>query len=227
MKCVSKIFTAAIALFLFSASAMGQTTQPSDPSMPTTRATLEVIEHLQKNLHGINSVDSEFTEEKKLAMLDHTLHIKGRVGLAKPDRLIWVVEEPVKYAVRIEGEEVQQWDEDTNHVETIHLGGDPTFKAVSEQIQAWFLGNYKLLGDSYDLYVTQEQPLSLAFLPKGQTAVTKLIKRIDITFNAEETYIDTMVISEAGGDLTSIRFVNAQVNQRVKPENWEMPPHEH
>ena len=51
-------------------------------------------------------------------------------------------------------------------VDVIHLGGDPTFKAISEQIQAWFLGDYKALGDSYDVYLTQPQPVSLAFIPQ-------------------------------------------------------------
>ncbi|HEY1921500.1 MAG TPA: outer membrane lipoprotein carrier protein LolA, partial [Tepidisphaeraceae bacterium] len=182
------------AFFILShARLSAQATQPSpDASLPTTRATLEVVQHLQKQLHGINTVDSDFVETKKLAMLNHTLVIKGHVGLAKPDRLIWIVRQPVRYAVRIEGDEVQQWDEDTNKVETIHLGGDPTFRAISQQIQAWFLGDYKLLGDNYDLYVTQQQPLSLAFMPHGDSAVTKLIKRIDLTFIADETYIDTM-----------------------------------
>ena len=228
MNFVFKIFAASFALlFIGSAWADGPSTQPADSlPPPTTRATLEVVEHLQKQLHGIDTVDADFVEQKKLAMMNHILTIRGHLGLAKPDRLIWIVRKPVRYAVRIEGDEVQQWDEDTNRVDVIHLGGDPTFKAVSEQIQAWFQGNYKSLEDSYDLFVTQEQPLSLAFIPKGQSAVTKLINRIDLTFNADETYIDTMNISEAGGDLTSIHFINTRVNEPVKAGTWEMPPNE-
>jgi len=222
------IFVAGCFLLLAqNARADAPTTQPSDsPPMPTTRASIEDIQHLQNQLHGITTVDSDFVEKKDLAMLNHTLTIRGHLGLAKPDRLIWIVRQPVKYAVRIEGDEVQQWDEDTNHVETIHLGGDPTFKAVSEQIQAWFLGNYKALGDSYDLYLTQAQPVSLAFIPKGDSAVTKILKRIDLIFNPEETYIDTMIIREAGGDTTSIKFINVRVNQPIDTQIWEMPPHE-
>jgi len=224
-----RILLAGLTLFLAPAARADiPTTQPSDsPPAPTTRASIEVIAHLQKQLHGINTVDADFIEQKNLAMLNHTLTIRGHLGLAKPDRLIWIVRQPVKYAVRIEGDEVRQWDEDTNHVQVIHLGGDPTFKAVSEQIQAWFLGDYKALGESYDLYLTQEQPVSLAFMPKGNSAVTKILKRIDLTFDAPETYIDTMVVREAGGDTTTIKFINVHVNQPINDETWEMPPHDH
>lgn len=228
MKSALRIFAAGVVIFVTGiAAADGPDTQPADaPAVPTTRASMDVISHIQKQLHGITSVESDFVEEKNLAMLNHTLRISGHIGLAKPDRLIWIVREPVKYAVRIEGEEVEQWDEDTNHVDVIHLGGDPTFKAVSEQIQAWFLGNYKVLGDSYDVYLTQQQPVSLAFIPNGQSMVSKLIKRIDLTFNPDETYIDTMVLRETGGDVTTIHFINTRVNQPVSEGTWEMPPNE-
>jgi outer membrane lipoprotein-sorting protein len=228
MSGILRILAAGFALVLAgTVFADGPGTQPSDdPAAPTTRASMEVITHLQKQLHGITSVESDFVEEKNLAMLNHTLTIRGHIGLEKPDRLIWIVQQPVRYAVRIEGDEVRQWDEDTNHVDVLHLGGDPTFKAVSEQIQAWFLGNYKVLGDSYDVYLTQPQPVSLAFIPSGQSMVSKLVKRIDLTFNPQETYIDTMVIRETGGDVTTIHFINTRVNQPIAEGTWEMPPNE-
>ena len=228
MKFAFGIFAAAVvALAVGIAAADGPATQKVRvPALPTTRASMDVIAHIQKQLHGITSVEADFVEQKTLSMLNHTLTIRGHLGLAKPNRLIWIVREPVKYAIRIEGDEVQQWDEDTNRVDVIHLGGDPTFKAVSEQIQAWFLGNYRVLGDSYDVYLTGQQPVSLAFMPNGQTMVSKLIKRIDLTFNGGETYIDTMVLWETGGDVTTIHFINSRVNQPINEGTWEMPPNE-
>lgn len=209
---------------VLAAGGFGEADAPS--TQPSTRASMAVINHLQSQLRGIATVESDFVEEKNLAMLNHTLKIEGHIALEKPDRLIWIVDKPVRYAVRIVGDEVRQWDEDTNRVDVIHLGGDPAFKAISQQIQAWFLGNYKELGDSYDVYLDRDQPLSLTFVPRGDSMVTKLLSGVDLTFNTEETYIDTMVVREAGGDTTTIRFVNSRVNQPIKRETWEMPPNE-
>jgi len=214
---------------MLSAFAGAQTTQPDNPSTQPAgqvRASMKIIEGVQQHLKGIASVETDFVEEKKLAMLDHTLTIDGHMALQKPDRLIWIVRDPVKYAVRIVGDEVSQWDEDTDHVQTVHLGGDPTFKAITQQMQAWFLGNYKALGDSYDVYVNAQQPLSLGFVPNSATMVSKLISRIDLTFSPDENYIDTMVISETGGDVTTLKFSGARINQPISDQIWEMPPHE-
>ena len=208
-------------------AARGQTTRAdNDSNAPATRASLDVIQGVQIHLKFITSVQADFVEKKNLAMLDHTLTISGHMALEKPDRMIWVVSRPVGYAIRIRGDEVSQWDEDTNRVDVIHLGGDPTFKAVSEQMQAWFLGNYKVLGDSYEVFVVAEHPLSLRFVPKGDTMVAKLLKQVDLTFSADENYIDGMVVRETGGDTTTLNFANARINQPVDKTTWEMPPHD-
>jgi outer membrane lipoprotein carrier protein len=205
-------------IILLCAMANAQTTQPA------TRASIETIERVQHQLKDVTSVETDFVEKKNLAMLNHTLTIRGHLALQKPDRLIWIVNEPVRYAVRIIGDEVRQWDEDTNHVEVIHIGGDPTFKAISQQMQAWFLGNYKELGDSYDVLLLSNDPLSLSFVPKSSQMVAKIITSVDLKFDRDITYIDTMVIRETGGDTTEIHFVNPKVNQSIAQSVWEMPP---
>jgi outer membrane lipoprotein-sorting protein len=225
MKSFQVLFVAIIVMCAGS-FARGQTTKSDESTGPATRASMDVIEHVQHQLKDVSSVEADFVEKKNLAMLKHTLTIKGHLALQKPDRLIWIVREPVKYAVRIVGDEVRQWDEDTNHVEVIHLGGDPTFKAISQQMQAWFLGNYKDLGDSYEVLLLSREPLSLSFVPKASQMVAKIITSVDLTFNKDVVYIDTMVVRETGGDTTTIRFLNPKVNQAIAGEAWEMPPKE-
>ncbi|MGA2441847.1 MAG: outer membrane lipoprotein carrier protein LolA [Tepidisphaeraceae bacterium] len=228
MKTIGSILVMSAAFWLAQPSvARGQTTRADSGSNgPATRASLDLLEGVQNHLRSITSVQTDFVEKKNLAMLDHTLTISGHMAMEKPDRLIWVVRLPVQYAIRIRGDEVSQWDEDTNHVDVIHLGGDPTFKAVSEQMQAWFLGNYKVLGDSYEVFVVAEHPLSLRFVPKGDTMVAKLLKEVDVTFSADEDYIDGMVVRETGGDTTTLNFTNARLNQPVEKATWEMPPND-
>ena len=207
--------------FCAAVAAHGQTTQPA------TRASMDDIQRVQRQLKDVASIEGDFVEKKNLAMLNHTLTIKGHLAIQKPDKLIWIVNEPVKYAVRIVGDEVRQWDEDTNHVDVIHLGGDPTFKAISQQMQAWFLGNYAALGDDYDVMLLSKEPLALSFVPKSTTAVSKIISSVDMKFNQDLTYIDTMTVREAGGDTTAIQFISPRMNQPIADVVWEMPPNEH
>jgi hypothetical protein len=108
----------------------------------------------------------------------------------------------------------------------IHLGGDPTFKAITEQMQAWFLGNYEALAKNYTVDVLSENPLSLRFAPFGDSMAAKIMRQIQLTFASDERYIDKMVVTEAGGDTTALEFIGTQLNQPIKNEIWRMPPNE-
>jgi outer membrane lipoprotein carrier protein len=214
--------TILICLFVRAAHADAPATQPA----PTTRASEELLTHLQSQLKTVETVQADFVQEKTLSVLNHTLTIKGHFALQKPNQLVWIVREPVKYAVCIDGDEIRQWDEDTNQVQVIHLGGDPTFQAVTQQLQAWFMGDYKVLAESYDVEAQGDNPLRLGFVPKPGTMVAKVLQRVDLTFGQDDLYIDKMVVQEAGGDLTVLQFNNTKLNQPIPKETWEIPPHE-
>jgi outer membrane lipoprotein-sorting protein len=215
-------------LLLFGLILRAQTTQPSSQTAPSaaSRPSAEMMDQLQNDLHSVNTVEADFVEEKRLALLDHTITIRGHFAVQKPDRLVWIVHEPVKYAVSIQGETVRQWDEDTNRVQVIHLGSDPTFKAVSEQLSAWFMGNYKILTDTYDVSVAREKPLSLVFTPKPDSMGAKFLQRVTVSFADDDRYINDMVIVESGGSVTTLKYLNTQINKPIADDTWEIPPHD-
>ena len=130
----------------------------------------------------------------------------------------------MRYAIRVFGDEVRQWDEDTNKVNVIHVGNDPTFKAISEQLQSWFTGNYKELEGSYDVYLVAEKPLTLRFGPKPGAMMAKVLSWIQVTFGPDEKNIDRMRVRESGGDVTDMVFTNTRLNQPVPKTTWEIPP---
>jgi len=206
-------------------AALAYAQSPIATSAPTTRASDEVLSRIQRQLASVKTVQSDFIQEKKLTVFNRTMTIRGQLALQRPTRLLWTVSDPVKYAIRVEGDEVCQWDEDTNRVQVIHIGGDPTFRAIFEQFQAWFMGNYSSVSQSYDVVVQSDRPpVSLSFTPKPGSAMAKIVQGVDLTFGSEESYISTLVVHEAGGDTTNIRFLNTQLNQPIKDEAWEIPP---
>ncbi len=196
-------------------------TQPAVDLKPAPR---DLLAHLQKQLSTVDTMEADFIQQKHLSMLKHTLTIKGRFAMAKPNKVIWIVNEPNKYAIRVNGDEITQWDEDTNKVQVLHVGGDPTFQAITQQIQAWFLGDYKVLEKSYDVLLLNDQPLSLRFVPQPGGMVSKLVKNIEITFGKDEMQIDTMVVNETSGDSTTLKYSNVRLNQPIQKETWEIPP---
>ena len=204
---------------------MAQSPPPAtQPAGQPPRAPLELITHVQQQLRNVETVQADFTQEKNLTMMKHKLVIRGNFALQKPDKVMWNVREPVKYAIRVMGDQVTQWDEDTNKVQTINVGNDPTFKAISQQLQSWFMGNYKELENSYDVYLVSQKPLTFRFGPKAGSVMSKVLSWIEVTFGPEERNIDRMQVREASGDVTTMVFSNTRLNQPVPPKTWEIPP---
>lgn len=202
-------------------------------TQPLSPADAQLLAHLESQMQKVQSVQSDFVETKILAMIQHKLIIRGHLALARPDRLIWIADTPEKYALRLEGDEVTQWDADTNQVSTMHLNNDPTFQAVSQQLRSWFLGNYQALHGDYSVRVASRRPVTLEFTPNSDSMVAKLIARIDVSFQADTRYIDSMTLQEASqpgdtapGDTTTIQYIHAKINEPVPDATWEIPPHD-
>ena len=215
------LFLALAATALTGAQSAPPATQPA--AQPP-RAPLELITHVQQQLRNVETVQADFTQEKNLTMMKHKLVIRGNFALQKPDKVMWNVRGPVKYAIKVMGDQVTQWDEDTNKVQTINVGNDPTFKAISQQLQSWFMGNYKDLENSYDVFLISQKPLTFRFGPKSGSVMSKVLSWIEVTFGPEEKNIDRMQVREASGDVTAMVFSNTRLNQPVPAKTWEIPP---
>jgi outer membrane lipoprotein-sorting protein len=204
------------------------TTSPATSPAPTqlsAQETLQVLKTIQQKLGNVQSLQANFTEEKIIiGMFKSKLVLTGHYALQKPGSVIWVVDKPVRYAVRVIGSEVRQWDEDSKKVQTIDLGGDPTFKAISQQLQAWFLGDFDKLKGDFDAQVASQNPLTIQFKPKPGSMTASLMASIDVVFNKDVTNIDTMVIREADGNVSTIHSTDVRLNQPLGADVWEIPP---
>ena len=189
-------------------------------------APTELLNHVQDQLRTVSTVEADFVQEKSLAMFEHKVTITGHFAMQKPNQLMWNVRTPERYAILIEGSKIQQWDHETKKVSVIQLGGEPVFKAVAEQIQAWFMGDYKVLLETFDVELQSQAPLVLGLVPKPNSMPAKMFQRIEMTFGKDETYIDGIKLVETGGDVTTLKFSAPKLNEKIKPETWEIPPRE-
>lgn len=189
-------------------------------------ADLPLLVELQQGLAGATNVQSDFIQEKKLALLQRTVVIKGRLAVQQPDQLSWQVLEPIRYKMVIHGTLLKQWDEETGKIQSISLGGNPVFKVVVTQLRAWFSGQFDLLVKDFTVEADPgaESP-RLVFIPREESFAFKMIGRVVMTFRPDKRYIQDLVIEERSGDQTRMTFTNTILNAAVDPLVWEVKPH--
>jgi len=171
-----------------------------------------LLTRIGKKVSDFQSLKTDFTQEKEMAMFKEKLVLKGRIYLQKPGKIAWHVDAPVRYSVLITDTLIRQWDEDTNKVQEISLAKNPIFQNVLSQLTVWFSGEYASLLAVNDVRVKQSEPLVLEFFPLEKNISKKVIKSITITFREDETYLKRIQIQETGGDMTTITFTNTQLN---------------
>lgn len=198
---------------------------PALAQQPVAPSDTEYLTELQQHLREVKTVRADFEQEKKLAIFDRTMEIKGEMALERPKRMVWHVRAPVRYSILMQDDTVRQWDEDTDRVQTLHLAKNPALKAVFSQFRAWFLGDYQSIEQAYDVVIVKREPPCLRFAPKPDSAMADMVERIQMTMSKDRRSIDNIVIEEKGDDTTTIRFLNTQLNQAIRQDVWEIPPH--
>jgi outer membrane lipoprotein-sorting protein len=190
---------------------------------PGTAADLEeVLSRLEERVSGIQTLRADFVQEKFLAVFDEPLLLKGTILMQKPDLFSWIVREPLRYSMVIQGEVVRQWDEDTRRVEKLSLSKNPVFKMAIQQLRDWLSGAYKSMLGQYRVTVLDRSPISLEFVPRDTALVQGVIDRVTVEFDRDERYIWRIQIFERQGDRTLITFENTLLNAPIAPTAWKV-----
>ncbi len=181
-----------------------------------------LLDKVGKDVSGFRTLRTEFVQEKRLAVFQNTVVLKGVIILQKPDRIAWHVMSPVRYSVVISDSSVRQWDEDTNRVQTISLAKNPILQNVLGQLSVWFSGEYRSLLKDFDVSVVKDAPLAFRFSPKKSNMAAKVIRDIEIEFRDDRRYLRSISIHELGGDSTVITFTGTQFDAPLRERDFEV-----
>lgn len=182
----------------------------------------ELLLQMEKQGSDFNSLKTDFTQEKDLAVFRNKIIIKGRIFLQKPGTVAWHVDEPLKYSVLITDKLIRQWDEDADQVQEIPLSKNPMFRVVIDQLTAWFSGRYVQLLADYTVSAKKTHPLELEFIPRESGNMKKIIKAITVTFREDRKYLQKVQFDEVSGDSTTIIFKNTIFNAPINSADLEV-----
>ena len=157
-----------------------------------------------------------------MALFKQPLITRGVILIAMPDKLLWRVESPIRYALVLDGRQARQWDGETGKTQRIPLDGNPVFSAVTEQLRAWFSGRYTLLANDYDIVTHSTTPAVFVFSPKAGTPPAQMLQSVTVTFREDNRYIAAIRIDEVGGDFTLLTFTETVINEPVAPGEWDL-----
>jgi outer membrane lipoprotein-sorting protein len=181
-----------------------------------------ILDDLEKIMAETKTIQTDFIQEKNLALFNQKIILRGKVFIQKPGLLSWRTASPMRYSMVINGNTISQWDEDTNQVQQVSLEKNPAFQAAIAQMQNWFYGTFKSMADNYKITLLKQHPIILEFIPLEKSAAGNFIKRVMIIFQDDQRYVKSVNIEEQNGDSTVLSFLNTKLNQAISPKVWEV-----
>jgi outer membrane lipoprotein-sorting protein len=171
-------------------------------------------------LHGlaaeVDSLASDFSQEKYLSVFQDVLPAKGRFYYRKPDKLRWEMTEPVVSGFVLDGEKGRRWQEAGSRGERFDIAREPVMKIVADQLLAWTRADFDRLRRDYRISLAGEKPVRLRLDPKGATA--GFLDHLSIVFAPDGRHVQQVEVHEKGGDYTRITFHDTVVNGPLADE---------
>jgi outer membrane lipoprotein-sorting protein len=177
---------------------------------------------LETKMAGVNTLETDFTQEKRLAVFNQPIILKGKIFIKKPELFSWHVKEPLRYTLLIKGSLIKQWDEESNQVQQFSLSGNPGFSMAVAQMKVWFSGAYVSLLKDYTAKIISETPIILEFAPMQSNPASGLIKTVTVFFEKEGRYLRKIIIEEKSGDSAILEFSSVKLNMPIDRSAWEL-----
>lgn len=182
----------------------------------------QILSDLEKKMQQIETLRTHFIQKKQLSLFQREIRLQGSIAMQKPDRFAWRTESPLRYSIVAENGKISQWDEDTDRVEILSFSSSPVVRMLIEQMQTWFYGAYGALMDQYEITLISKEPLVLKFLPNEKSPAAGMIRSVTLRFQADLSYIESILIEEKNGDHSSMEFTDTVLNSKMNPEVWKV-----
>ncbi len=184
---------------------------------PPPAASAALFSSLEQTAGGVNTLSSDFVQEKHLSMFKTVMNSKGRFYFSKPDRLRWELVSPVASGFVLKGEKGRRWHERTGRTENFQISQEPVMKLVSDQLFAWARADFSWLKREYRITVLKEAPAALRLEPRS-AATAGFLNHLLINFSADGRYVKSVEVHEKDGDFTRIKFINTLVNKPLQAD---------
>lgn len=178
----------------------------SDPDL-----LVRVLGEIKAASAGVETLASDFVQEKHLEMFQETLVSRGRFYFARPERLRWEMTEPVASGFVLQGDRGKRWHQRAGAATSFDIDSEPGMKLIAQQLLAWARVDLDWLGGQYMMTLEAEQPVALRLTPLAAGA-EDYVDYLRIVFSGDRRHVDTVEIFEPGGDFTRIRFSGAVIN---------------
>lgn len=166
---------------------------------------------VEEEIENIQTIDTEFKQEKHLSFLTSKIESKGKMFVNKQGFLKWEYLTPEKYSIIFKENYIFIND---NGKKSEVNSNQEIFKELSDLISGSVSG--KLLNNpKFDISYFQKEEFTLVKLKPIQKSLQKYIKQVELYFPENDASVDKVKLIEASKDYTIINFIHKKINVEI------------
>jgi len=165
----------------------------------------------------INSIESDFTQEKYLSVMSEKIITKGHFLFKKINMLRWEYTSPYLYLIVINKDKM--FIKDNGKISKYDINSNKMFKSINEMMVATVQGNL-LNNKDYKANFYEGDKYYLIELSPVQKAAKDFLKNIQLYINKTDYAVEKVKMIEPGDDYTAIDFSNRKTNQTIGDEKF-------
>ena len=181
----------------------------------TAVAQTDAIDEISKASQAVSTVQADFTQTKRLKMLNEAMVSKGKMWCTQPNRLRWEYLTPYSSLFVLNGEKVLF----QNDKRSTTLNAN-RHKRIREMIRIMIPSNLgKVLTEKKDFHTsieTTENQYVLTMIPQSKE-MKQMFTRIVLYYNRKQAVVTQIEMYEKSGDSTTIELSSIKKNTTINP----------
>ena len=182
------------------------------------------IEQLEKllieNSNKINTIVSDFVQEKHLAFIDEVVISEGKFWLKDNTSIRWEYYEPFSHTIIIHDNKFMTRD-DRGRVSSFNVNSNPVFKEINNLIVSSARGDL-ISDEKFKLAAFENESYYLLKMTPVDENVKQVISNTELYFDKNNLSVTKVVMIENDNDFTVISFKNRQFNVQVESSIFDI-----
>lgn len=176
------------------------------------------VARVSSETKGIKTLQSDFTQTKKMDFLDKSIVTYGKMTLKAPNMLSWKYTKPYQYSIVFRDNKI--FINDQGKKSSVDAKSK-TFEKINKLIVG--SSNGQMFNDpEFSVAYFKNGTSNMAkFTPKS-SQLLKYIRQIELHFPKNQSAVSQVNMTEASGDTTNIIFKNTKINAPVSASDFSL-----
>lgn len=182
--------------------------------------TSQIIEKIDKSAKTMSTMQCDFTQTKSMKMLNKEMVSTGSMYYKTPNKLRWQYTSPYDYIFVLSGDKVSM--KSAKSTKNIDVQGNKMFRKITDIILNCITGGSLKSSADFKLEVYKSDNIHFAKLYPKKKEMKQLYTCIELYFNPELTFVNTVKMQEKTGDITTVKLTNIKTNVTINEKMFSV-----